>query len=577
MAMTAATPIKMRPTTIIDPLCPSDALVHPSLIVSIVCSATGVTEVICCLPFNPGPSRRRPTVSAVTKGHVVMGLLFFPRGGSAQVVRYLATALVDADWSVALVTGSLGEPGEETHAPTFFADSEVHHLDYTAAWRSFEADQRSAVEAPVPMHPSYEDRAGAPDVVFAAVRPDLAEHLAAVWQAPLRDAGAERADVFHLHHLTPQREAVRSRWPRAAVVAHLHGTDMKFLEAVKGRAELARTVGTTLAEMPEWVAANPEPTDHLDETQQALLRTTRWDHWRHGEFWRDELRRQAKAADHLIAVSPTERALALEGLQVDPDRITDIPNGVDLTRFRPRPIPPAQRRAHFRRWLVEDPRGWDETGVPGSVAYRESDLDRLLGPDGDATVLIFVGRFIGFKRVPLLIRAFARATARFDRPASLLVWGGHPGEWEDDHPVTVAREISADRVFFVGWRGHGDLPHGLAACNALVTPSTNDPYPQTPLEAMAVGLPVIATNSGGFPFMVNLDPVQPTGWLVPPDDERALAEALVEAVNRPQEVERRGHAALAHAQAHLSWAAHVEMFEATYAIAKDRRSRHRSG
>ena len=94
---------------------------------------------------------------------------------------------------------------------------------------------------------------------------------------------------------------------------------------------------------------------------------------------------------------------------------------------------------------------------------------------------------------------------------------------------------------------------------------------------MGVGLPVIATNSGGFPFMVNLDPVRPTGWLVPPDDERALAEALVEAVNRPQEVDRRGEAALAHAQAHLSWAARVEMFEAKYAMAKDRRSRHRSG
>ena len=85
---------------------------------------------------------------------------------------------------------------------------------------------------------------------------------------------------------------------------------------------------------------------------------------------------------------------------------------MDLNRFRPQPMDPEERRAHFRRWLVEDPQGWDETGVPGSVAYRESDLDRLLGPDGDAIVLIFVGRFIGFKRVPLLIRAFARATAQ---------------------------------------------------------------------------------------------------------------------------------------------------------------------
>jgi len=509
----------------------------------------------------------------MANGHVVMGLIFFPRGGSAQVVRYLATALVDADWSVALVTGSLGDPGEETHAPTFFAGSRLQHLDYSEAWRGSEAEHRSAIAAPVPLHPSYEDREDAPDVVFAAVPPDLAEHLTTVWEAPFLHAGADRADVFHLHHLTPQHDAVRSRWPHVAVVAHLHGTDMKFLEAVGQRAALPRSLGTTLAGMPDWVRANPGETPHLDEPQRELLRTTRWEQWRHGEFWHDRLRRQADAADHMIAVSPTERAMALEVLQADPDRVTDIPNGVDLNRFCPRPMSPEKRRAHFRRWLVEDPQGWDETGVPGSVAYRESDLDRLLGPDGDAIVLIFVGRFIGFKRVPLLVRAFAQANARFAHPASLLVWGGHPGEWEGDHPVSVAREVGSDGVYFAGWRGHDDLPDGLAACDALVTPSANDPYPQTPLEAMAVGLPVIATNSGGFPFMINLDPARPTGWLVPADDERALSETLVAAVNQPDEIAHRGDAALAHAQAHLSWAARVGMFEDAYAVAKDRRAR----
>ena len=127
------------------------------------------------------------------------------------------------------------------------------------------------------------------------------------WEAPLRDAGATR-DVFHLHHLTPQHDAVRSRWPQAAVVAHLHGTDMKFLEAVRQRAALARSVGTTLADDARMGDARTQRTPQLDEPQQALLRTTRWEQWRHGEFWRDRLRRQADAADHMIVVSPTERA-----------------------------------------------------------------------------------------------------------------------------------------------------------------------------------------------------------------------------------------------------------------------------
>ena len=216
------------------------------------------------------------------------------------------------------------------------------------------------------------------------------------------------------------------------------------------------------------------------------------------------------------------------------------------------------------------PAGWDETAVAGTVAYREADLERLLGPDGDAIVLIYVGRFTSAKRVPLLVRAFARARPRFLRPTSLVVWGGHPGEWEGEHPVTVARQVGSDGVFFAGWRGHDDLPDALAACDALVMASVNDSYPQAPLEAMAVGLPVIATNSGGFPLMINLDHTRPTGWLVPPDDEAALAEALVDAANRPQEIRRRGDAALAHARTHLSWSSRVEQ------VRRDLRPRHRS-
>src|SRR4051794_18981045 len=112
-----------------------------------------------------------------------MGLLFFPRGGSAHVLRYLVPALEDVGWSVSLVAGSLGAPGEPTNAATFFAGIDLQALDYTGAVRLFEAGG-DAIAAPVPMHPSLEDREGAPDVLLAAVDPSLAEHLAAVWALP---------------------------------------------------------------------------------------------------------------------------------------------------------------------------------------------------------------------------------------------------------------------------------------------------------------------------------------------------------------------------------------------------------
>ena len=165
------------------------------------------------------------------------------------MARYLAPALGDAGWAVTLVAGSLGEAGEQTHAGTFFDGIDLQALDYSDAVRAFEAGG-SAIAAPVPMHPSFEDREGAPDVLLAAVDPSLVEHLAAVWAAPFEAAGADEATVFHLHHLTPQHDAVARRWPEIPVVAHLHGTELKLLEAIALRADLAATLGTTLAGMP---------------------------------------------------------------------------------------------------------------------------------------------------------------------------------------------------------------------------------------------------------------------------------------------------------------------------------------
>jgi D-inositol-3-phosphate glycosyltransferase len=54
-------------------------------------------------------------------GAVLQGFSFFPRGGSAQVVRYLSAALLQSGWNLRILAGSLGDPGELSHAATFFA------------------------------------------------------------------------------------------------------------------------------------------------------------------------------------------------------------------------------------------------------------------------------------------------------------------------------------------------------------------------------------------------------------------------------------------------------------------------
>ena len=376
------------------------------------------------------------------------------------------------------------------------------------------------------MHPSYEDRPGAPDPVLARVPPSEAPGLAAPGTTCSSPPEVIDATLFHLHHLTPQHEAVLRRWPDATVVAHLHGTELKFLEAVE---------------------RSP-------------------DQWPHGRFWAERLRALAGRCDHLVAVNPEDTETAARLLDVEPERITPIPNGVDIERFRPRVISPGERRARLRHWLVDDAAGARRGQARSCATATPTSSGSHAGP-----TLLFVGRFTDAKRVPLLVRAYARARARFDTPAPLLVWGGHAGEWEGEHPYSVAQEVGAEGVFFTGWRGHDDLPLGLAQADVLVMPSVNDSYPQTPLEAMATGLPVLATTSGGFPSMINTDASRPDGWLVPPDDVDALADALVEVVNSPDGARpARGQRARPRRARTFSWAGLVPRFEDVYARARVR-------
>jgi glycosyltransferase involved in cell wall biosynthesis len=137
----------------------------------------------------------------------------------------------------------------------------------------------------------------------------------------------------------------------------------------------------------------------------------------------------------------------------------------------------------------------------------------------------------------------------------------------------VARQVGTEGIYFSGWRGHTDLPEGLAACDALVMPSVDDSFAQTALEAMAVGRPVLAARSGGFPSMINLAPDRPTGWLVEPDDLEGLAEAMVEIADRPDQLLARGVAALAHARDELSWEGRVSAIEQVYETARSHHGR----
>lgn len=498
-----------------------------------------------------------------------MGLLFYPRGGSAQVIRYLAAPLADEGWKASLVCGSLGEPGDRRHAHTFFSGLEVSAVDYGPALEAFHRGGDPVAE-PVPMHPSYEDRPDVPDRVFAAVAPRLGAHLIAVWEGLLSATAGSPPDVLHLHHLTPIHEAAARVLPGIPLVTHLHGTELKMIDRIECLTEVARTLGTDLAGMADLADAGRLPDDarlrSLDPAPRALLGATRWAAFRHGSHWVAEMRRWAARSDRAIVSSPNDRDEAGRLLGIDPGRVEWVPNGVDLTRFDRSEPSPEERLARWRKWLVEEPLGWREGGEPGSVGYSAADLERFVDPStGEpAPVLLFVGRFTAVKRIPLLVRAYARAREAFDRPGPLVIWGGFPGEWEGEHAHTVVEREGIEDVFFVGWRGHDELGAGLACSDVMVMPSIDESFGQVFVEAMACGVPVIAARAGGPPSFINTEPGRPNGWLVEPDDLDDLTGALVEAVNDPRARAERARNGYDTTRSQYSWTKLAERVAGVY-------------
>jgi glycosyltransferase involved in cell wall biosynthesis len=155
----------------------------------------------------------------------------------------------------------------------------------------------------------------------------------------------------------------------------------------------------------------------------------------------------------------------------------------------------------------------------------------------------------------LLVRAFARtreALRDSGRSASLVLVGGYPGEWEGEHPYDAIRATGARDVYLAGWHEHDELPEYFAAADVVVLSSVREQFGSALVEGMACGLPAVAVDRFG-----PADIVRPghTGWLVEPDDEAAMAGALAQAIDHPEERRRRGAAARRDVMLRFAWPA----------------------
>ena len=201
-----------------------------------------------------------------------------------------------------------------------------------------------------------------------------------------------------------------------------------------------------------------------------------------------------------VAVSRQIGTWLTDTLRIDPDRITHICNGVDIDRF------------HAASAVAPGPR---------------------------PIVIGTVGRLQAVKNQILLARAcglLKRQAPELAENWQLRIIGDGPERALLE--ATIASEDLGAQATIAGWRD--DVPQALRELDIFVLPSLNEGISNTILEAMATGLPVVATAVGGNPELVNDNE---TGFLIPGNDAAALADRLLRYLRLPGLAGHHGQAA----------------------------------
>jgi glycosyltransferase involved in cell wall biosynthesis len=200
-------------------------------------------------------------------------------------------------------------------------------------------------------------------------------------------------------------------------------------------------------------------------------------------------------ANCVVATSPQEQE-TLRSLVSTRGQIEVIPCGTDTTNFR------LTSKTHARAKLKLDSR---------------------------EKIILYVGRFDERKGIETLVRAFAllRKEQNFEN-LKLLIVGGSSANMPDGEERERIEHIVNDlgvkeSTIFVGRIGHDILPLYYTAADVCVIPSHYEPFGLVAIEAMACGVPVVASNVGGLRFTII---PEETGLLVEPKDIEAFANGI---------------------------------------------------
>lgn len=226
--------------------------------------------------------------------------------------------------------------------------------------------------------------------------------------------------------------------------------------------------------------------------------------------------RQIRRADGVIRgyICNSRRQMAvLEAAGLGAGRLHYVPNGVDARLFYYREQQAAAREL---------------AGIP---------------PAGGRRRILFAGNLVPVKAPDLALRALVEVVKTYE-PAELVLVGDGPLQ---SRLEKLARTLNLmGRVYFAGRRKHDEMPFWMNACDVLCLSSRSEGMPNVILEALASGLPVVATDVGACRDLLEGEPL---ARLVPPDDPRKLGEALADLLSRPAD-----RAELAERHGRRSWA-----------------------
>jgi glycosyltransferase involved in cell wall biosynthesis len=231
--------------------------------------------------------------------------------------------------------------------------------------------------------------------------------------------------------------------------------------------------------------------------------------------WYGFLRMQKKVAaqvPRIVTVSESSKRDVVAQMGVAPSQLAVVPVGVDHTKFRP--LPSGTRR-------------------PGRIMTTASSDVPLKG------------------LVPLLE---ALAKVRTERAADLVVIGAPRAESRVE--ATIERLGLGDAVTFVSRVSHERIVELYAEASVAVVPSLYEGFSLPAIEAMACGVPLVATTGGALPEVVGKDGV--TGLLVPPGDSGALATAIGRVLDDPELAARLGAAGRRRVLERFTWRACAE-------------------